>query len=103
MTISTATPTIFGMNERLCSWIEVTAWKMLTRSPMIRPSSRIGPAILSESTIACVARLMTVSWFISVEAQDEGVGDQVPSVDQDEQQDLERQGDEARRQHDHPH
>src|SRR5581483_1842127 len=101
--MSAATPTIFGMNERLCSWIEVTAWKMLTSRPMISPSSRTGPAILSASIIAWVARLMTVSWFISVKAQDQGVGDQVPAVDQDEQQDLERQGYEARRQHDHPH
>src|SRR5947209_17000140 len=100
------------MNERLCSWIEVTAWKMLTRRPMIRPSSRTGPAILSASIIAWVARLITVSWFMVlgvgggkplVEAQDQGVGDQIPPVDQDEQQDLERQGYEARRQHDHPH
>src|SRR6185312_7984743 len=78
------------MNDRLCSWIEVTAWKMLTRRPMIRPSRSTGPAIFSASIIAWVARLTTVSWFMSVEAQDE-------------QQDLERQGYEARRQHDHPH
>src|SRR6516225_4834983 len=91
------------MNDRLCSWIEVTAWKMLTSSPTIRPTSRIGPAIFSASIIAWVARLMTVSWFISVEARHQRVDDQVPAVDQDEQQDLERQGYEARRQHHHPH
>src|SRR5438309_4216904 len=93
------------MNCRLCSWIWVTAWNRLTTRPMTRPTSSTGPAILSASVMACVARLTTVSWFISasVEARHQRAGYQVPPVDQDEQQDLERQRDEGRRKHDHPH
>src|SRR5579875_1519200 len=99
---------ILGMKERLCSWIEVTAWKIETTSPITRPTSIIGPATSIASVIACVARLTTVSWFtvarlLSVEALDQGAGDQVPAVDQHEQQDLERQRDERRRQHHHAH
>src|SRR5579871_1587532 len=107
ITISTASPTIFGMKESDCSWICVTAWKRLTARPITSPTSRIGPATSKASVIACVARLTTVSWFIavlrslaSVEARNERFGDQVPSVDEDEQQDLERQGDESRWEHD---
>src|ERR1035441_9229438 len=109
MRISTASATILGMKERLCSWIWVTAWKMLTTSPITSPTSRIGPAILSARVIACVARFTTVSWFmsprpsLSVEARNQRVGDQIPAVHQHEQQDLERERDERRRQHDHPH
>src|SRR5947209_20093428 len=94
------------MNERLCSWICVTAWNRLTTSPTTSPTSSIGPATSSASVIAWVARLTTVSWFIarpSVEARDQRPGDKVPAVDEDEQQDLERQRDERRREHDHAH
>ena len=52
---------ILGMNDRLCSWMEVTAWKMLTTRPMTRPTSIIGPATSIARVIAWVARLTTVS------------------------------------------
>src|SRR5579875_1386156 len=111
ITISTASPTLFGMKESDCSWIWVTAWKRLTARPITRPTSRIGPATSNASVIACVARLTTMSWFIallprrraSVEARDQRARDQVPAVDQDEQQDLEGHGDECRWEHDHAH
>src|ERR1700760_3050036 len=104
-----ARATILGMKLRLCSWMEVTAWKMDTISPTTSPTSIIGPPISSASFIAWVARLTTVSWFMTaaswswalVEARDERVRDDVPAVHQDEQQDLERHRDEARWEHHH--
>src|SRR5271166_1852555 len=104
--MTTAMPMIFGISERLCSWIWVTAWKTLITRPMRRAASRSGPATFRASVMACEARLTTVSWFIRrllVEALNERLDDQVPAVDQDEQQDLERQRDERRREHDHAH
>src|SRR6202035_3161337 len=89
---------------------------MLTARPATSPTSSRGPAIFKARLMACAARLTTVSWFIAsawvcwawvrgslVEALDERLDDQIPAVDEHEQQDLERQGDEGRRQHDHPH
>src|SRR5579875_2955984 len=106
----TATAMIFGMKVSVCSWIEVTAWKIEMISPITSPASSTGPATSTARVIAWVARLMTVSWFIGrrpsssgVEARDERSGDQVPAADQDEQQDLERQRDERRWEHHHPH
>ncbi len=56
-----ASPTILGMKLRLCSWMEVTAWKMETTSPTTSPTSIIGPPISMASFMAWVARLTTVS------------------------------------------
>src|ERR1700683_2253068 len=99
---------ILGISVRLCSWIWVTAWKMLTASPATSATISNGPAIFSARLMACEARLTTVSWFMArrllgVKALDERSDDQIPAVDEHEQQDLERQGDEGRRQHDHSH
>src|SRR3954454_15442278 len=90
--ITTIVARIFGMKVSVISWICVIAWKMLTSRPTIRPAPRMGSATFRESVTACMTRLMTTSVFIpaSVEALDEGLGDEVPAVDQDEQQDLER-------------
>src|SRR5208337_5473678 len=79
---------------------------MLTTRPMTSATSRIGPPTFSARLMAWDARLTTVSWFtalLSVEALNERFDDQVPAVDQDEQQDLEWERDERRRQHDHAH
>src|SRR4051812_6514993 len=91
------------MKASVCSWIWVTAWKIDTTRPTIRPAASIGVATLKASVSALVARLTTTSWFMSVEALHERAGDEVPAVDQDEQQDLERQRDEDGRQHHHAH
>src|SRR3954466_6116905 len=93
----------FGMKASVCSWIWVTAWKIETTRPTIRPAASIGVASLNPSVSALVARLTTTSWFMSVEALDEGSGHEVPAVDQDEEQDLERQRDEDGWQHHHAH
>src|SRR3954447_5293645 len=89
----------FGMKASVCSWIWVTAWKIETTRAKIRPAASIGVATLKVSASALVARLTTTSWFMSVEALHDQSGDEVPSVDQDEEQDLERQRDEDGRQH----
>src|SRR3954462_3121049 len=102
--MSTAASAItFGMKASVCSWIWVTAWKIDTTRPTISPAASIGVASLNPSVSALVARLTTTSWFMSVEALDEGSGPEVPAVDQDEEQDLERQRDEDGWQHHHPH
>ena len=51
-TMIAATPTILGMNDRLCSWICVMAWKMLTTSPITSPTSSSGPATFIARVIA---------------------------------------------------
>src|SRR5436190_8987178 len=91
------------MKASVCSWIWVTAWKIDTTRPTIRPAASIGMATLKASVSALVARLTTTSWFMSVEALHERSGDEVPAVDQDEEQDLERQRDEDGWQHHHAH
>src|SRR4051812_25452786 len=91
------------MKASVCSWIWVTAWKIDTTRPTIRPAASIGVATLKASVSALVARLTTTSWFMSVEALHERSGDEVPAVDEDEEQDLERQRDEDGRQHHHAH
>src|SRR3954451_8644444 len=91
------------MKASVCSWIWVTAWKIDTTRPTIRPAASIGVATLKASVSALVARLTTTSWFMSVEALHERSGDEVPAVDQDEEQDLERQRDEDGWQHHHAH
>src|SRR3954471_13441188 len=95
---------IFGMKASVCSWICVTAWKTETARPMTSPTPSSGSATRSASWSAPLTSVMTTSWSIaSVEGLDERLGDEVPAVDEDEQQDLERQADEDRRQHDHAH
>src|SRR3984957_21188269 len=79
---------------------------MLTASPATSATISRGPAIFSARLMAWEARLTTVSWFMRgllVKTLDECSDDQIPAVDQHEQEDLERQRDEGRRQHDHPH
>src|SRR3954471_16765841 len=91
------------MKASVCSWIWVTAWKIDTTRPTISPAASIGVASLNPSVSALVARMTTTSWFMSVEALHERSGDEVPAVDEDEEQDLERQRDEDGWQHHHAH
>src|SRR5256885_12590825 len=106
MTITTTiVARILGMNVSVISWIWVTAWKMLTSRPTTRPARRIGRATFMATVTACITRLITTSWFMatSVEALYERLGDEVPAVHQDEQEDLERERDEDGREHHHSH
>ena len=56
---------IFGIRLRLCSWICVTAWKMLTSRPIDERASSSGPPTFSARRHGLEARLVTVSWFIA--------------------------------------
>src|SRR4051794_17085194 len=108
------------MKTSVCSWICVMAWKTDTIRPTTSPTPSTGSATLKASVSAAVERLTTTSWSISgssgairgggdlpegplVKALHEGSGDEVPAVDQDEQQDLERERDEDGWQHHHAH
>src|SRR6185312_895784 len=96
-TITIATAAIFGTRLRLCSWIWVTAWKTLTITPTTSAVSSSGPATFIARFIAGLARVRRS--LASVEALHQRLDDEVPAVDEDEQQHLEGQGDEGRRQH----
>src|SRR5581483_9667707 len=98
--------TIFGMNESVCSWIDVAACTIETISPTASPATRKGADTVSASVIAWTARWTTVPWVTaapSPEALDERLHYQVPPVHEHEEQDLERQRDQDRGQHHHPH
>ena len=41
-----------GMNARTLSWMDVTVWKMLTRTPATRPASSIGSETIMASSMA---------------------------------------------------
>src|SRR3954468_19651968 len=118
MTSTAASARTFGMKTRVCSWICVTAWKTDTIRPTTSPTPSTGSATLKASVSAAVERLTTTSWSISgssgairgcgelpegplVKALHEGSGDEVPAVDEDEEQDLERERDEDGWQHHH--
>src|SRR3954470_22281091 len=118
MTSTAASARTFGMKTMVCSWICVTAWKTETTRPTMRPTPSTGSATLKASVSAAVERLTTTSWSISgssgesacpraegplVKALHEGSGDEVPAVDQDEEQDLEGERDEDGWQHHHAH
>src|SRR3954447_22821931 len=92
-----AMPIAFGTKLSVASWICVTDWNSETPKPMASAVSRIGAQSLAASSIACRPSSMTVWSFMrsprSPVARDEGVHDQTPPVDQDEEQQLERQRD----------
>src|SRR3954466_912048 len=104
-TITRATPASLGTNVSVTSWIWVTDWNREMASPMARLVMRMGAATLATTSIICTAISMTAVSVMSasVEAREQGLDDQRPSVDQHEQQDLEGEGDEDRREHHHSH
>src|SRR5438067_11261264 len=107
-TSATKTPISLGMKERVCSLIEVAAWKMLTTRPMISATSSSGADTIRVTSMAVRAIAMTLSGVMvrssgSVEALGQGAQQQLPAVDQHEQHQLERQRGRGRRHHHHPH
>src|SRR5471030_961709 len=107
--MTTATPTSLGTKERVISWIWVTDCTTETPKPIARLANRIGAPSLVAKIMVSTAMWMTDWSFTwtpecsSVVARNEGLGDQVPAVDHDEQEQLERQGDHDRGQHHHAH
>lgn len=41
------TPTILGMNVSVCSWMDVTVWKMLTSRPIDKETRSNGNDVIS--------------------------------------------------------
>jgi hypothetical protein len=58
-------PTIFGTNVSVCSWMEVTVWKILTAKPMTRDTRRGGAAVLSTTISPSCIKSVTISILIS--------------------------------------
>src|SRR5207248_10446015 len=103
-TMTRATPASLGTKLRVTSWIWVTDCSSDTPRPMARLTTRIGPASLAVTRMAWMAISTTAEAVTaSPEAREEGVDDEGPAVDHDEQQELERQRHQHRRQHHHAH
>src|SRR3954454_19488075 len=110
--MTSATPASFGTNVSVTSWIWVTDWNSEMARPMARLVIRMGALTLAVTVIIRKAISMTAvsviysvlvlgvvgsepvrRWGLaySVEARDQGLDDEGPTVDQHEQQDLERE------------
>ena len=112
--------------ERVCSWICVTAWKMARSTPTSILKSSMGPQTLmatqmpSRPTINAIkesaydpykeGRITQEEFFERAQEplkefmlNQTEIQQQLPSVQQDKEQDLERCGDHGGRQHHHAH
>src|SRR5262245_10922162 len=104
---------ILGTKVKVISWICVTDCRMEMITPTARPRRSIGAERLSTRISACWPGWRTKSGLIvlfglrgpwgraAMEARHEGADDEMPSVDEDEEQDLEGQRDGHRRQQQH--
>src|SRR5439155_4634111 len=102
---TTATPTSFGTNVSVISWIWVMVWTTATTRPTARQTTRMGPASFRAMIMAPLRMCTTavsVTESTSLHTHEERADEQGPSVDQDEEQQLERQRDDHGRQHHHP-
>src|ERR1700722_3962706 len=82
-----------GMNDSVCSLIEVAAWKVPTVRPVTRPTSSSGPASIKVISSARPPTVMMVSGFIvrsGVKARGQRAHDERPAVDEHEQHEFER-------------
>src|SRR2546421_10052848 len=102
---TTATPRSFGTNVSVISWVWVMVWTTATTRPTTRQTARIGPASLRAMSMAPL-RMPTTDVSViestSLHAHEQRADEQGPSVDEDEEQQLERQRDDHGRQHHHP-
>src|SRR5882724_11940393 len=99
-----ATPTSFGTNVSVISWIWVMVWTTATISPTTRQTTRMGPASF-RAMIMAPLRMWTTDVSVtstSLHTHEERADDQGPSVDEDEEQELDRQRDDHGGQHHHP-
>src|SRR4051794_11546094 len=104
--ITSATPASLGTKVSVTSCTWVTVCRSETNTPMASDTIRIGAASLTVIIIALVAMSMTrvsVMTLFSLEAGQQRAHDERPTVDHHEQEQLEREGDEHRRQHHHSH
>src|SRR5690242_12775832 len=95
MTTAANTATSLGMNESVASLICVAAWKMLTTRPAQSAVRRSGAEMISMSSSASRTIAMTAVEFMrsDSEALRERAEQEIPSVDEHEEHDLERQRD----------
>src|SRR5262245_57224942 len=102
------TASIFGTMLMVCSCTDVRAWNRLTATPTTMPTRSTGPARTSDVTSSSRARSTTCRsrsciGLVNDEGGDEGLADEMPAVDEDEHEDLERRRDHHGRQHEHAH
>src|SRR5262245_55937379 len=101
---TTITARILGTSTNVCSWICVTAWKMLTRTPTTRPASNGGAA---RSRAVCKERAdrsirnsgVIQAYSPLLETACEGADNQMPAIYQHKQHQFEGQGNECWRHH----
>src|SRR2546428_13104665 len=86
--ITAATVNILGTWLIDCSWICVAAWRTEITAPTTSPATRIGNESLIAMRSAPRPRSIAI-WVLSIKALDQRADDQVPSVHEDQEQDLE--------------
>src|SRR5689334_7507815 len=95
------------MKDSVASLIWVAAWKMLMTRPTTSATSSSGAPSASDTWIAWLPIDMMVSGVMSVlsgvEALRQCADQQLPTIGQHEQHQLEGQGDAGRRHHHHAH
>ncbi len=87
--------TTLGKKVRVNSWMEVTAWKRATKRPDDQAHDQDRTGQLGDEHQRLGRQMENggvVHGLHVVERGQEGVDDQRPPVDEDEQQDLERAG-----------
>src|SRR5581483_2638989 len=103
-TSTRATPIIFGTKTSVISCTCVTDWTSEITRPIARLVARMGPATFATRIRACRTISMTlVSVMALPVTRDQRLDDERPAVDEHEQEDLERQRHQDRRQHHHAH
>src|SRR3569833_1409096 len=99
---STSSTTIsLGTKESVGSRICVAAWNRLMANAVNSPASNTGAAISITSQSASRATPTIKKLRLPSEAPDQRADQQVPAVHRDEQQQLQGQRHQLRRQHDH--
>src|SRR4051794_27031977 len=100
-----ATAITFGTNDSVGSWIWVAAWNNEIAKPTSSAVSSMGAATLAAVVIVVMAMWVTSASLIRASrvGPDERRGDHRPAVDDHEQQQLERQRHDRRRDHHHAH
>lgn len=90
ITSTAMTPSAFGTNARVCSWMVVTAWNKLTPKPMIIAVNKKGAAMIKAWNIMFFNNSMANSGVIPflysglhAKTARQGTNDQFPSVHKD--------------------
>src|SRR5208283_2238521 len=105
ITSSATMPRALGTKVSVCSWMEVTDWKMLMASPMSSAVNKMGAASVTASSIRLLSNSVANSGFIKSGGKTlhDGADHQVPAVHQHEQKDFQGERNRHRRHHHHAH